>query len=62
MALQGSSTTFVIKTMMRAREMALGGAAARGAHVGGSMGSPSGGPRATVRLIKAINMIEEGAE
>jgi hypothetical protein len=59
--LQGSSTTFVIKTLMRAREAALGRAMAAGANSGGGFGSPSCGLRATVRLIKAITMIQEGA-
>lgn len=68
-ALQGSSTTFVIRTLMRAREAALGGKTAcgvnggtKGGDGGCGLGSPLGGPRAAVRLIKAIGMIEEGAK
>jgi hypothetical protein len=53
--LQGGSSAFIVETCMRAREVALGGSGG-----GGSMASPLAGPRAAIRLVKAIIMIEKG--
>jgi hypothetical protein len=52
-ALQSSSNAVVFESLERSREVALG------ATTGGVL-APSGGPRAAVRLIKAITMIQEG--